>query len=61
VAKAIDVYAQEALPADFPLDINDFQTFRTGHPLGGRANTFQVHAKNPRLPRPASSAAKDPP
>lgn len=47
----VDVHPQEALLADFPFDVNDFQTFRSGDPLGSFANFFQLQAETPR-PRP---------
>src|SRR5882762_6846857 len=46
--KAIDVHPQEALFADFPFDINNFQPFRACNPLGGFANFFHLQAKTPR-------------
>src|SRR5579863_979446 len=46
--KAVDVHPQEALFADFPFDINDFQPFRAGNSLGGFANFFQLQAETPR-------------
>src|SRR6266446_3120860 len=50
---AIDVHPQEALFADFPLDVNDFQPFRACYPLGGFANFLQLQAETPR-PKPVS-------
>src|SRR6266446_8773526 len=45
---SIDVHPQEPLLADFPFDINDFQAFRTRHPLGSAADFFQIHVETPR-------------
>src|SRR6266576_3773526 len=43
---AVDVHAQKPLLADFPFDINDFQPFRTRHPLGGGADLLQIHYRD---------------
>src|SRR5712671_7215005 len=53
IRKAIDIHPQEALLADFPLDVNDFQPFRARYSLGGFANFFQLKAETPR-PKPVS-------
>src|SRR5262249_27674069 len=53
----VDIHPKEALFADLPLDVNDFQPLRTSNPLGSVANFFQLQAETPR-PMPVDRPRK---